>query len=350
MVVLVLLHRISTLFAHCTLGSPTIELWEHAMIDRNIGQIVPIADRAIGFWSDDIKRDNREFLESLSPDYFISITKLALAMANTDEEHFAASHLRSIRDQAAEMLFALLFASIQSPRGVALWMLSYINKDIDYLIQRIRDYQSVRTTHGTRKLSWLDVVEMTTSTSDPSPAELAAYRVATASFLKKLASECTSKLTKRQYASFKHGLRVRHGGGGEITITPHSDTSKQYTLKGSKHGSSFLEPRLIKDTKFHFTLQHHHVYWSLDATVAQITAITILIKNVINLLLKVNGHCGVVYYQALAESDYERCWQSPVGLQNVSLVRCEFSKEQIESLTQEEMIAKLESSNANNPK
>lgn len=310
---------------------------------------MPIADRVVALWSPDPRGDNRQFLDSLDPTLFRVVADAVAKIDGAREEQFAATHVRMLRDQAAEMLFSLLAAAIQAPGGVVLWLLAYRNEELDAVIEGFGRRSPVRTTSGTRRLDWADVaLEVTRHFKAERPADLDEYRVQHAAFWSRLARVFLDPTAREEYASLKHGLRVQPGGC-EITITPEitpgvkDPNATPHVLQGSGFGCGFYSARRIGSQKVHYRLVHQHRHWTPGSLLMQLDLIVNSAANVINHLLLVNGASGPLNWtRPTGDGIFDLCWHNAGPLLDSSS-GVSIDESAIQCLSREEMIAHCES-------
>jgi hypothetical protein len=309
---------------------------------------IPIGDRAAVLWSNDPLADNRSFLVGMDPLYFRSVAAALNPEKRTRDEQFAAIAIRTMRDQAAEMLFSLLAASIQAPNGVALWLLLYRNDELDSIIEGFGKGATVRTMSGQVALKWNDVAnDVTRHFTAEDPANLDKFRRQQSEFWRRLGSEFLDPTNRREYASLKHALRAMPGGC-RIVVKPESSpgvadpNAKGFALEGSGFGSGFYIAERIGDHKSHYRLVHQHCHWSPESLRLQLDLIVNSIANVIHHLLLVNGKSGLFTWERPDNDEvFELCWKNDGSLLTSSF-GTQVAPEDIVPLTQKELLVLLD--------
>lgn len=313
------------------------------------GTPVPIADRVLALWTIDPLGKTRSFLASLDPGHFLIVADAVATLDGKALEHTAATHIRMLRDQAAEMLFALIAAAIQSPAGVILWLDQYRNDELDTVIGGFCDRKPVRTTTGTRALGWDDVAAEVTQHFAATEAR-DKYRDLHARFWRRLAKEFLDPIARKEFACLKHGLRVSQGGC-EIAITPEitpgvrNPEAPSSVVHGSGFGSGFYVAERIESHRLHYHLTHHHRHWTPSSLLLQLDLIVNSIRNLILHLGVVNGRVGPVHWgYPTDDSVFQECWRNDGnGLLSSSMSEWVFDAK-VPLASKEELIALCEAS------
>ncbi len=309
------------------------------------GVPVPIGSRILALWSPTGMNQNLAYIRSLDPTYFLSIANAVASLDEKREELHASTYFRMARDQSAEMLFSLIASAIQSPAGTALWMTQYRNDELDAVLEAFEHTSQLLTLAGPRALSWNDVaVELTRHFRTSEPATLDGFRQQHARFWSRLAREFLDPIARREFASIKHGLRVR-SGGCEITITREITPGVKDPLAtpivstGTGFGSSFIVPERIGTQKLHYCLSHQHRHWAPESLRMQLELIVNSIKNVLIHLRIKNGDRELPDWTRPIDSEaFELCWQDKGGGLRESTVRYTIEEADIPCLSQEQLI------------
>jgi hypothetical protein len=278
----------------------------------------------------------------LDPLYFSTLAKACQTATNPEDLRHTAALVRLLRDQAAEMLFALLAASVQAPKGVALWMLKYRNEDIAEIIDALSSPTPILTASGRRSVSWRGLVEELTSGCEAQePASLEEYRTSAIGFMRRLWSAYSDPLGKREYNSVKHGLRIRPGMA-TLRIAPERSSGEVHAESQSTvlsaYGGTFVTDEPIDPQKVHFRLVQHHRSWDASTLALQVELVSALINNVVCYLLAMNGETELGSWRIPDDGAvWTRCWKSAGSLHGFNF-STKIELNEIRCLTREELI------------
>lgn len=293
-------------------------------------------------WSVDPCSLNRRFLQSLDPLHFLAIAKAVGQYDSGRNEQYAAAQIRMLRDQASELMFALLGALTQCPQGVLLWMLAYKNEDLDDVLKAIHTGSAILTVNGEVTTSWQSIADRITSVV--APEELGDHAVELAKFWKVLAHEFLDRDARSEYNSLKHGLRASPGGAS-VSFTPEKSPGVKdpeaptTTLHGSGFGSRFYVAERIGTQKLHFRIVEHHRSWTPKSLLIQLDLIVTSVQNIIQRLLVANRSTGDFTYRRPIQSEvFHASWKNDGLLRNFH-VGPDISETDITCLTKEELIA-----------
>lgn len=172
-----------------------------------------VGDRPFCVWEWDLRQRNREFLDSVDPNYFRYAAAVHADQIDGDHSQVAALGLRLTYSHAMEAFFALLCAALQAPGCIFGWFDKYKEDDIRTLLERIKLGGRVRSVVELEETSWAGistVIHRCLALEDKQKetrikdryAELWAW----------LALEFLNPLVHREYNCIKHGMRVGKGG------------------------------------------------------------------------------------------------------------------------------------------
>ena len=121
-----------------------------------------INQRPLCVWGTNIDKNNKDFIDSIDPDYFDYLRSIHSQAFDRDEivdldvqSQYAALSLRTAYSQSLETLFSLMFSTIQSPYCVPAWMNSYKNHELKNLVEKVHQgKEPILSIHGSEKLSW----------------------------------------------------------------------------------------------------------------------------------------------------------------------------------------------------
>jgi hypothetical protein len=121
-----------------------------------------IEENKLAFWDYEITKKNLEFINQIDPDYFEYVTQLNFNILNgegTDNKtkQHAAISLRSAYSQGLEVLFSLMFATIQAPDCVIGWILKYSNTELENVIEKFVKGENITTNYIDSIKNWTDV-------------------------------------------------------------------------------------------------------------------------------------------------------------------------------------------------
>ena len=100
-----------------------------------------VDDHPYCVWDTGLQDINAEFLKSMDPQFynFIADNYRIISNKETDKQNkqFASILLRNYYTHALETLFALIFATLQYPECVSIWMLKYQNAHLYNLVEKV---------------------------------------------------------------------------------------------------------------------------------------------------------------------------------------------------------------------
>lgn len=237
-------------------------------------------------WDSGIKNFNIDYINSINPKFydFIAHQNYDIIIdknANKENKQFASILLRNYYAQVLETLFALIFASLQSPHCVLLWMLKYRNKDLYSLVNKINNNESIKIRIPIEdKFSWETIVELIYYYLDDSskvkPMLVKKYTELLTSF----ANDFIDQNLLNEYNSVKHGFRLQ-SGGFTLIGEPLDKKYEDISISHSDYGSAFYVAEKIEDSKNQYCLKYNLLNWNPENMFQGIKFISLLINNII---------------------------------------------------------------------
>jgi hypothetical protein len=203
--------------------------------------------------------------------------------------------MRLAYSQGLEVLFSLLFASIQAPNCVVGWLLNYKNVDLTNVMKKFRDYHEILHSFTVTIRGWDALVELLFSEFDKEQKESVMPRIkGFAQLWEQFAQDFLDSKFSDEYNSLKHGLRVHMGGFHLMEgIYPNngvpSGIEEMETLAYSKFGSTFFVSERIERTP-NFVIHTQSRNWDPENYYHALKLISLSLKNILAFLKKVNGN------------------------------------------------------------
>lgn len=266
-------------------------------------QPVPINDRVVGWWAEDHLDENLRFLRNFEVDFFSQIAKQLSTPDDGKMASASAMHVRLLRDQSFETMFALLLSLLQAPQGTVLWLYRYRTEDLVGDIKRLRTGHRFLTQYGYVETSLAQLVVDLHRLVQFDDADVQQRSEDFFSrFLERASEEFTDLVNRRESNAIKHGLRMR--GTGQIKVR-----FGEFELTGSDTGGAHITFRSPQGHASHFSSIFHLVSWSTASMINQIEAAEGLIDNIIRALKGANGEDEVVgWFVPTNESAFDDCW------------------------------------------
>lgn len=279
-----------------------------------------INEKEYAFWDADIPELNLRFINQLDPEYFEYVAKLNFDILQSNENdkkvrQHAAIALRLAYSQGLEVLFSLIFATIQAPDCVIGWFLKYSNTSLEDTAKRFRKGIKLPTKFMIQIRGWKDFanvvflgIEETEKSKYLSKIEQFAH------LWGHFAEDFLDEKFKNEYNSIKHGLRVYMGGihvlmGLQDDYDTPPPPERMETVSYSEFGTTFFTAEKIGETP-NFVVDRHSRNWNPENYFHGLMLISISIKNILVLLNTLNGGKeGLTYYFPDDENFSEKPWQ-----------------------------------------
>lgn len=268
-------------------------------------------------WDVDMESRNLTFLDRLDPNQFSFLASiLGPQLEDDDNKQRAALQIRSEYAHALETFFALLGALVQAPHCVYGWMLSYTNKELIDLTNKITNRQPVKTRLNIdERVSWEAISRCVCMLLPENRPDKKHAEHHFALFWGRLAADFVNNKRRNEYNSIKHGFRAQ-AGGFHLRIKP-SDSPKDdppVSLGGSEYGSRFYVRERLLDDRINFEIADSSVNWNPRGLLSAIELIAVSIENVVVFLKYVNGDRENQHFLTMPEEDaFLAPWASPPG-------------------------------------
>lgn len=245
-------------------------------------------------WNENLRERNLELLNRIDPEYFEYVANTNFSLIDEKEtdkrtRQYAAISLRIAYSQGLETLFALLCATVQTPKCIVGWMLKYGITDLEKVVRKINNNESFRSRVNTLPVTWEIISETIFSFIGVKDKEkFSPYIEKFANLWKGFAYEFVNPNFGIEYNNFKHGLRANMGGfrfaiGENVPLTP--ENSIDWTE--SEFGSTFFVPEKIG--KHNFVLYQQSRNWNPENHFHALHLISTSIKNIISFHKNLNG-------------------------------------------------------------
>jgi len=260
-----------------------------------------INQRPLCVWGTNIDKSNKDFIDSIDPDYFDYLRSIHSQAFDRDEivdldvqSQYAALSLRTAYSQSLETLFSLMFSTIQSPYCVPAWMNSYKNNELKNLVEKVHQGQEpILSIHGSEKLSWSAIYDrffpVDPATKDDFSSETREGFIKTWSYF---ADDFLNESFNLEFNCIKHGLRVRPGGFKLLFgFTQDGDSlppEEMMELSNSDFGLSYLKLHSIN--KNHAQIKYEHRNWNPKSLMWGLDFSAISIYNFRLVLQVMNGY------------------------------------------------------------
>lgn len=236
---------------------------------------------------------------------------------------------------------------LTAPNCPHAWFATYKNFDLENIIRKIHNKESLTTQLRNSELNWKKISEalfFSLSLSDKEKEDLIKNEFA--NLWSKLAMDFLDKGFSDEYNSIKHGLRIRHGGfsisiGKEDTPGVRAPRERMQLLGKSEFGSSYITAEKYKENSRHMQIKRNHRNWHPEDLVWGLLMVSISIKNIISTLKIVNGvnPKKVKYHWPNEFSTMVNPWaqRKSIGITFMSGMQIDISEELINPYSNSEM-------------
>lgn len=279
-----------------------------------------IEERGLAFWDYEILEKNLNFINLIDPEYFEYVAKSNFAVledevSNEKSKQYAAINLRSAYFQGLEVLFSLLFATIQAPDCVIGWILKYTNTNLSEVIKKFVNGDDITTQYIEPIENWMNVSSLIFSFPKDEQSQVPRSKIENfAKLWSKFAKDFLETKNEDEYKGFKHGFRIKVGGH-HFLFGPHEHTeasahNQQWrTISNSKFGTTFYTAEKIGETP-NFIILEHRLNWNPEKYFHSLLLVSTSIKNILVCLNKLNGNQSETdYVFPSAENFHEIPWE-----------------------------------------
>lgn len=242
------------------------------------------------FWERENARTQIRFLNNIDPSYFGYLARVHLVELKGGDPLLAATALRTAYAHALESMFALIGASIQTPKCPAGWLLSYQVKGLRSLIGKVHNRESYLSWWDFDASGWAEVATRLV----PKEASVELDRSldeATTQLWHALATNFLEEATNHEYNSLKHGLRARPGEFRLNMETANPDVqtvaeARMVEVAYAPYGSHFFRANYVK--RYTWTYGDQFVSWNPTLLAAQIRLMVLSMQNLLTFLRTIN--------------------------------------------------------------
>jgi hypothetical protein len=288
--------------------------------------VLCVDERPYCVWDNGITNFNAEYLNSINPKFyeFIAHQNYNIIIdkdANKESKQFAALLLRNYYTQALETLFALIFATLQSPKCISGWMLNYRNVDLYSLVEKVNKNISIKIRFKiNEKFNWERIVKIIFSYLDDNSEAKPIIVENFSGLLNSFVTDFLNENLRNEYNSVKHGFRAQ-SGGFTLEIQPPEKSninipkSELKNLLHSEYGSAFYTEEKIPERKNQYCINYHALNWNPENIYHGIYFISLLINNIITFLKLYNELQieGIEYLVELPNRLFNYPWKNIAG-------------------------------------
>lgn len=318
-----------------------------------------IKEKEYAFWDADMPKLNLRFINQIDPDYFEYIAELNFGILQGEgndkrTRQHAAIAMRLAYSQGLEVLFSLIFATIQSPDCIVGWFLKYSNNNLEDVVKKFRNREKLHTKLAIQIREWKDFANIIfLGIGEEQKSEFSPKIEQFAYLWNRFADDFLSQKSKDEYNAIKHGLRVYMGGihvlmGLQDDYNTPAPPERMETVSYSEFGTTFFTSEKIDDT-LNFVIHRHSRNWNPENYFHGLMLISISIKNILVFLNKVNGSKKKLnYYFPNDENFSEKPWKlgGSFSLTHHSTI----NKTKIPLLTKEDILSVYEIEDENESK
>jgi hypothetical protein len=254
-----------------------------------------VGDRPFCVWEWNLRQRNRDFLDSIDPNYFRYTAAVHADQIGGDHKQLAALGLRLTYSHAMEAFFALICATLQAPGCVFGWLDKYKEDDLRQLLECIKSGGPIRSVVELEEISWgaiSNAIHRCLALDDKQKETRIKEKYA--ELWEWLAWEFLNPLVHREYNCIKHGMRVGKGGfhmaaGIEAVPGVLASPESMHILGGSAFGTTFFLGESIGQDKINLRLKRHARNWLPESLTASIDLMAMSMSNVLSFLKVLNG-------------------------------------------------------------
>lgn len=280
------------------------------------GILVPIGNKVVCWWSHGHSHENLNYLRSIHSDYFSSVAAV-LMQHDLKANPSLAIHLRTLRDTAAEMLFALLASYVQQPFATCAWMSLYKTADLDGFLDHVFCVEEALTYRGMKEVRWSAILNDLISNMIHHDIEHKTEIVGRfASFVEKLHCEYVDPVNRNEHNCIKHGVRAKAHGGMKVSFGKSTDEqSGSNEIRSAGYGTSTYRFNLAWGKRGNYTITNSHNTWCALAIYDQICIINSLVIGLLMVLRDINGESiDEVWLLPSDMTIFDRCWSQTGSL------------------------------------
>jgi hypothetical protein len=233
-----------------------------------------------------LRRENRRFLKGIDHLYWIYQAEVHEPhLTDAKDRQRAAAALRLAYGQGIEMLFALLGATLQSPKFPLGWMMAYRNHHLRSVVAKIQNEEPIRkflrlpgTWEGLSECVHQYVrAEMRTPDCDIVQEFAKLWRNLAHAFL--------DENFEPEYNNVKHGMRAHIGGFSFKMKSPEAGPDDWTTIGESDFGATFRKASKVERTKHSYDIVHVTRAWLPQQFVGCLKLIAMSVQNIASRLL-----------------------------------------------------------------
>ena len=124
-----------------------------------------VSDTPHCLWNEKLRERNLELLDRIDPEFFeyVANTNFSLIEEKSTDKRtrkHAATAIRIAYSQGLETLFALLCATVQTPKCIVGWMLKYGITELEEVVKKINNNEFFRSRVNTLPITWKSISEI----------------------------------------------------------------------------------------------------------------------------------------------------------------------------------------------
>ena len=305
-----------------------------------------IDEKEYAFWDADMPELNLRFINQIDSEYFEYIAKLNIGIIKGDgndkkTRQYAAISIRLAYSQGLEVLFSLIFATIQAHDCVIGWFLKYSNRELIKIANKFKNGKEIYTKLAVPIRGWRDFADVVfVGIEEEQKAEFSPKVEQFVYLWSRFFQDFLDIKLNDEYNSIKHGLRVYMGGihvlmGLQESYDKPAPPERMETVSYSEFGTTYYTSDKIEETP-NFVVHRNSRNWNPEDYFHGLMLISTSIKNIIVLLNKVNGsEKEINYYFPIDENFAEKPWElgSSFSVTHISTI----NKKKIPLLTKEDI-------------
>lgn len=278
-------------------------------------------------WDWELKKKNIEFLEGIDASYFAYIAEMNFQNIDGDNKQKAALALRLGYSQGLEALFALLCSAIQAPYCSIGWLLTYRNKDLIDVVNKISDHKPVLTLFKEKPVTWKSLAKLIHSNISYEEDKKAWIQEGFGKLWTLFAFEFVNEKSIQEFNCIEHGHRAKPGGfalavGPEDIPGQPAAPEKMMTLANSDFGSSyFVREQIIASDRRNFRPRRSSRNWSPFNIAQGLLLLSMSINNVTSWLRTINGVPGnkCRFDNPISKDAFDQPWKENVGVNHIDM-------------------------------
>jgi hypothetical protein len=285
-----------------------------------------VGERPRCIWGKDLFKRNRSFIESLDPNLFRCQADTLLGKQIDEITQYEAVSLRLYFGMGVELLLSYIGALIQAPDCVFGWLNLYKERDIEYVINCIKQESPILNKIEKDKIGWQDLSEYVHEYFYLEDGVLRNKIVRRFGELwGRIADDFLDPISKSEFNSIKHGARIGLGGFGlSMGRSGKSGTpcppAKMHPGGRGKYGTSFYTLEKLQNSPLNLFISHHSRNWDPISYACGLNLISMSLFNIL-VRLKIANQSDrdrFQYFYPQSDEDFDSPWMQGVPARSIS--------------------------------